>query len=180
MTRWFVSIGPAVAVAVGVAWAVVSLRFLAHLSIEWLYVGSFSIALALLAPGMILLADLGGRTRAVSGGCVVVAIGAIVAAVANFIEDGLGIAAFGEIFTIGLGGVLVGLPFLVIVFIWRRPRWLAAVALATFVGMFASQQAGGGFLVLAAWLIVAVALRRRALSLPVAKVRDHLRPSMKR
>jgi hypothetical protein len=161
-----ISVGPAIAVAVGVAWSFVSLR--APLSVsDWVAVLSFSIALALLAPGMILLAELGGRSRAVNGGCILVAVGAIVAAVANIIEDGLGVAMFGEVFAVGLGGILVGLPFLAIVFALRRPRWLAAVALATFVGIFASSQAAGGFLVLAAWLAVAVAIRRGAVSSPV-------------
>jgi hypothetical protein len=170
LTARIVSAGPAIAVAVGVAWAFVSALALAGPNrvpvnvLDWVAVVSFSVALAILAPGMILLAELGGRTRAVRGGCLVVAIGAIVAAFANFIEDGLGVAAFGDVFAAGLAGILVGLPFLAIVFAVRPPRWLAAVAVATFAGMFASSQAGGGFLVLAAWLIVAVALRRKTLT----------------
>lgn len=161
MVARLVAVGPVLAVAVGVSWAIVSLRASSDVR-EWASVIVFSTALALLGPGAALLADLNGWTRATRGGCIVVAIGAATAAIGNFGEDGLGVPAFGEVFAIGLGATLMGLLLLVVAFAVHRPRWPAAVALATLVGIFASQAAGGGFLVLSAWLVVAAALRRRA------------------
>jgi hypothetical protein len=128
--------------------------------LDWVAVVSFSLGLAALAPGAWLIAELAGRGRFVVSAAVILAVGGIVAAVANFIEDGLGVKAFGDVFALGLFGVLSGLVALAVLLAVARRFVLVALPGATIAGLMLINDAGGGFLILAAWLVVAARLRR--------------------
>ena len=161
------SIGPVIAVALGSTWAFVSALAFAHANsfelvnvADWVPVVSFSIALALLAPTAWLIAELAGRGRPVVVAAILMAIGGLVAAVANFIEDGLGVESFGKVFAFGLFGLLAGLVGLAVTLALTGRFVLAALSVATFAGLMMSTEAGGGLLILAAWLVAAVGLRR--------------------
>ena len=156
-----------IGLAVGLSWAFVSGLPMAGADpfnpitlLDWAATLSFSAALAMLAPAAWLIAELAGRAKPVVASATLMAVGGLVAAAANFIEDGLGFKSFGQVFAIGLFGVLAGPVGLAITLALRRRFLLAALAVATFAGMFSSGQAGGGFLILAAWLVLAVVLRR--------------------
>lgn len=160
-------IGPVIAVTVGSTWALRSAVGFAHPNyvnpvtlLDWIAVVSFSVALAALAAGAWLIAELAGRGRSVVAAAVILATGGVVAAIANFIEDGLGVKAFGDVFALGLGGVLVGLLALVALFSLARQFVLAALPVATVAGLMLSNEAGGGFLILVAWLAAAQGMRR--------------------
>jgi hypothetical protein len=127
--------------------------------LDWLSVLSFSAGLAALAPGGWLITELSGGARSVGTAATVLAIGGVVAAIGNFVEDGLGIKAWGDVFASGLAGALVALLAMVVILALSRRLSLAVVAAATFGGLMLSAGAGG-FLVLAAWLAVALGLRR--------------------
>ena len=161
-------VGAAIALSIGLAWAYRSAlelgrpNYVAPVELaDWLAVVSFSVGLGLLGAAARLLADLAGRSRPIVALSWIVIIAAVVAATANFIEDGLAVKAFGEVFALGLFGLLAGFAGLAAMLAWRRQWRLAAVAAATLVGLFTSVEAGGGFLILAAWLGVAVALWRQ-------------------
>jgi len=161
------SIGPVIAVAIGSIWALRSAIGFAHPNyvdpvnlLDWVAVVSFSVALAALAAGAWLISQLAGRGRLVVPAAVILAIGGIVAAVGNFVEDGLGVKAFGDVFALGLGGVLAGLVALVVILAFARRFVLAALPAVTLAGLMLSNEAGGGFLILAAWLVVAARLPR--------------------
>ncbi|MEW5992317.1 MAG: hypothetical protein AB1736_13360 [Chloroflexota bacterium] len=160
------STGGVIAVAVGLAWAFRSLlsfvdpRFWDPITfLDWVAVISWSMALGLLAVGGWLIASLAGRGRAIGIAVSILAIGSVVAALANIVEDGLRVAWFGDVYAFGLGGVLVGMLALAVTLAVGRRWWLAALALATFAGIFSSEH-GGGLLILVAWLVVAVACGR--------------------
>jgi hypothetical protein len=127
--------------------------------LDYLAVVSWSLALASLAAGAWLVAILATRRRAVTAAAGVLALGGLVAAVANLIEDGLGLKAFGEIYAYGPGGVLVGLLWLAVALALARRWWLVGLSLATFVGLF-STEFGGGLLILAGWAVLAIVVRR--------------------
>ena len=161
------SIGPVIAVSVGSIWAVVSALALAQADffnpvnvLDWVAVVSFSIALAVLAAAAWLINELSSRTRSIVAAATILAIGGVVAAIGNFIEDGLGVKAFGVMYELGVFGVLAGLVGLAVTLALGRRFLLAALAAATFAGVLMSNVAGGGFLILASWLVVAVGLRR--------------------
>ncbi len=153
------SLGPVIALAVGLTWAFVSVREFANVP-DWVGVVSFSVALAVLAAAAWLIAELSGRSKSVVAAAAIMAIGGLVAAIGNFIEDGLGVKAFGAMYELGLFGVLVGLVGLVVTLALGRRFPLAALPSATFAGLLMSVEAGGGLLILASWLVVAVGLRR--------------------
>ena len=162
------SLGPLIALAVGLSWALVSARAFVDADpfhpvtvLDWVATLSFSVALAMLAPAAWLIAELAGRGKAVVVAAALMALGGLVAAVANFIEDGLGIKSFGQVFAVGLFGVLAGPLGLAVTLAIRRRFVLASLSVATFAGMFSSSEAGGGFLILGAWLMVAIGLWRR-------------------
>ena len=136
--------------------------------LDHLAVVSWSGALASLTAGAWLLATLASGRTAVTAGAVVLALGGLVAAVANLIEDGLGLKAFGEIYAYGLGGVLVGLLWLAIALVVARRWWLAALSLATLAGLFGTEY-GGGLLILAGWAILAIILKRNGVGARVAE-----------
>jgi hypothetical protein len=160
------SIGVVIAVVIGLTWAVHSAVGFTNPNygdpvtlLDWLSVLSFSAGLAALAPGGWLITELSGGARFVGTAATVLGIGGIVAAVGNFVEDGLGLKAWGDVFASGLLGVLAALIALVGILLFSRRFALATLAAATFAGLMLSAEAGG-FLILAAWLAVAAGLRR--------------------
>ena len=158
--------GPAIAVLVGSPWAVRSAIGFAQpnyvdpvTTLDWAAVISFSAALAAFAPGAWLIRDLAGHGRAAGIAAAVLALGGLVAAVGNFVEDGLGVSAFGDVFATGLLGVLAGLIGLTAILLVSRQYLVAALPASAFVGVMASNENGGGFLILAAWLVVTLTQR---------------------
>jgi hypothetical protein len=136
--------------------------------LDYVAVVSWSLALASLAAGAWLVAKLASGRRAVTAAAVVLGLGGLVAAVANLIEDGLGLKAFGEIYAYGLGGILVGLLWLAIALVVARRWWLAALSLATLAGLFGTEY-GGGLLILAGWAILAIVLKRKGVGARVTE-----------
>ena len=127
--------------------------------LDYVAVVSWSVALGMLAPGAWLIAQISTGRRSVTAAAIVLALGGLVAAVANLIEDGLGVKAFGEIYSYGLAGILGGLIWLAIALALAR-RWsLVALSVATFAGLFSSEF-GGGLLILFGWSILAIVLWR--------------------
>jgi len=127
---------------------------------------SFSVALALLAAGAYVIGQLSGGGRAIVVAAWVTGLGALVASVANVIEDGLGVSAFGQIFSLGVLGIIAGLFGLAILLTSTRRWFLACLAAATLIGVFGSNEAGGGYVILAAWSIAAVRLVRLGGTVP--------------
>lgn len=155
------SLGPAVAVLVGAPWAFRSAIGFAHpnyvepvTALDWAAVLSFTAALAAFAPGAWLIRELAGRGRAAGIAAAVLALGGLVAAVGNFVEDGLSIAAFGDVFATGLLGVLAGLIGLTAILLVSRQYLVAALPASALIGVMASNDNGGGFLILVVWLVV--------------------------
>ena len=126
-------------------------------NLDHLAVWSFSVALLLTAPTVVLLALLVRSPVAVVVAAVS-ATGALLAAAANFAEDGFGVSAAGTGYIVGVLVMWLGLVVLTIVAaVARRGRLAVAFGLCV-VGLALFNVAGGGILVLA--VLVALATRR--------------------
>lgn len=153
----------------GLAWAFASLIQLAGprywdavTTLDYLAVYSLSLALLLLAIGVVALARIAPR-RAVIVTALVVAAAAAATGVANFVEDGIGLKSWGTIFVISSLTTLFGMVPLAIL-LWKGPNpRLALVPGLTLLG-FATFPIGGGLLILAGWGLLAI--RPRALVEP--------------
>ncbi len=124
---------------------------------DWAAVIGFSVALLTLAFALPVLAGLMG-SRLVFRVAMVPATGALLGAVANILEDGLGWEPAFWLFIGGLWLSLVGLIALTVVMVWKGVgswRALALVAVATLAGQLAFEPAGGPIL-LVTWLAAAV------------------------
>ena len=119
-------------------------------------------AVALYSAGLITLAMCIWRLRvvhtpAVLRGGAAAALGLSTAGVANLVEDGLGVKPFGVVY---LAGVLVGtfalIPLGVGLARARRPRWIAAAALLTFLGLIFSSQWYGNVVLAGTWITAGV------------------------
>jgi len=128
---------------------------------DWWAVVSFSLALALLPAGMALLVGLSEHGKPTSRVLLVIAaLAAVTAAVANVVEDGLGVDAAGSVY---YGSVLLlTLTMLVLTGVLgaRSPRWPGVVVFATLVGLV-MLELGGGVLILLVWGAAAIAVRPR-------------------
>jgi hypothetical protein len=146
-------------VAAGIAWAVGSVTQLAGAqyrhpvtTLDWLAVWSFTGAWLLLAPAIVLVGSLAPR-RSVFAVAGVIALGAVVAGIANAIEDGVGIRSWGTPYVLGSVTALIGMVVLPAIVARagspRLARW--CVGLVVSMCLYA---AGGGLavLVLFAWL----------------------------
>ena len=158
----------ALSVTVGLAWGFRSVLALGHpvywepaTALDWVAVVSYSVALMLLALAMVVLPELAGRRRAVQVASWFVAIAALVTAVANLAEDAFDLSSFGAAFVGGALALFGALLVLAVILAAARPRALALVPLATLMGI-GTMEAGGGALVLVAWLAVAVLAWRRS------------------
>lgn len=128
----------------------------------WFAVVSWSAALLALGVALVVLArEVGGR--ATVGLAYVAAAGAVAAAVGNVVEDGLEGARAGDwLYLPGVVLLPLGLVALTVAVALQergRSRLLALVPACTLVGMFLLER-GGGLLVLAVWLIVALRFTR--------------------
>jgi hypothetical protein len=129
---------------------------------EWPAVLSFSAVLLLLAVAVMAFGRLAGRT----GGArlaTLAAAGFVLASAANVFEDGFRIESFFFVFVTGLLLANVGLLGLAIATLAsRRPRapFLALVPALALAGILFFPVAGGP-LMLAAWLVAAVAAWKR-------------------
>ena len=128
-------------------------------TVDWIAVWSYSVALALAAVTVPLLARDAGGGQGATAIARVAGAGALLAAVANGIEDGVGIASWGAIYVVGTMTMALSLIALAAVLkAGRRPRQ-AAVAMLWLLG-FATVNVGLSFLVFVG-SIIAVAARRR-------------------
>ena len=78
------------------------------------------------------------------------ALGAISAASANLIEDGLGVDAAGTAYFLSILLTMLSMLALAATLVARRPRWPGAVVFSTVIGLI-TLQSGGGILILLAW-----------------------------
>ena len=162
-------LGRALFVLVGVLWAVRSLQSFAEPNFtdpetasDWWAVVSVSLALALLPAGMALLVGLSQRGTGTGTASVLLlaALGAGAAAIANVVEDGLGVAAAGNVYYGSILLLLLTMLALAGVLVARRPRWPGVVVLATLIGLVLLES-GGGVLILLVWGAAAIAVRPR-------------------
>ena len=159
----------AVAVLIGVVWAVRSLQSFTdpHFTdpenfADWWAVVSFSLAFAVLPVGLAFVARLsttGARRVLVVALLAVIACSSVTAAVANLIEDGAGVAAAGTPYFVAAGITMASMLALAGVLVWSRPRWPSLIPFLTVVGML-NLERGGGVIVLLVWMPAAVALAR--------------------
>src|SRR6266545_675925 len=155
----------------GVLWALRSLQSLAEPNFtdpetasDWVAVVTVSLALALLPAGLALLDGLSrrrGRTFRVL--LVVAALGAVTAAIANLVEDGMGVDAAGSVYYLSIVLMMVSMLALAGVLLSGRPRWPGLVVLGTLIGLILLES-GGGVLILIAWGAAAIAVRPRTSS----------------
>ena len=152
--------------ALGLTWTFRSvLEVVAHpdywepvTSIDWIAVWSYSLAFVLLAIAAPVLAQQAGPRRTVLAPAWVVAAGALVTAIANGIEDGVGIESWGSVYVAAVLITLLGLVVLAAALLMvQRPRYAGVVVLWT-VG-FALVTTPFGFVALIG-SIVAIDLRR--------------------
>ena len=151
-------------VVVGVTWCVRSLQSFAdpefmdpETASDWFAVLSFSAAWFALALGLPVLARSIDGGRVVRLSALVSGAGAALAGLGNLLEDGLQLELAFWPFIAGAVVTMLGLvAFAVAVAATGRGnrRLLAAIPLATLVGMLLLES-GGGVLVLAAWLAAA-------------------------
>ena len=150
----------------GLAWAARSLLEFAQPEyyapqtiLDWTAVWLYTAALLLFAPSILLLAGL-ASSRTATAVAVVSAFGAVVAGIANALEDGFGLQIGGTPYVVGFllaWGSLVPLG----VTLWRGRRLpLAALAIAMFFGILFAFGRGGGLIVLAAYGSLAIAPSR--------------------
>ena len=122
--------------------------------LDWAAVWTYTAALILLAPSVLLLGRLAG-SRSVDAVATVTAIAAIVAGVANLLEDGLGMTHLGVFYVAGfLTALLSLLPLAFTLWRARAPR-LALLTLVLFLGI-ATFTLGGGMIVLGAFAALAL------------------------
>ena len=167
-------IGVVIALAVGSAWGFLSVLAFAQPDpftpirfIDYLAVVSFSVALAVLAPAAWLIARVAGGAfwrglgGIIRGTAIILAVGGLMAGFGNLIEDGLQMKEVGgALFSIGLGGIFIGLLGMTFA-LALGGRWaLAGLCAVTFGGMLASQQYASGLIVMAVWYAFAVWLWR--------------------
>jgi hypothetical protein len=89
---------------------------------------------------------------------VIAALGAVPAAIANVVEDGMGVEAAGSVYLISVSLTMLTMIALAGVLLAGRPRWSGVPVLTTLIGML-NLEAGGGILVLAMWGATAMAVR---------------------
>ena len=149
--------------ATGVAWAASSLLLLASPTywepatiLDWAAVLAYTVAWLLLAPSVVLVSRLAEARRAHLVGAAI-AVAAVVAGIANIVEDGLGVAGASEWYVYGILIATVLLVPFAYLFARERALRLAAFALALFIGIGFTAAGIGGLVVLV--LFGALALR---------------------
>lgn len=152
----------AVCVAVGLLWALRSALELGgpddrdpSAALDWLAVLSLSVAFASLALGMLALGTLAEPTTWFRTAAGAVAVAGLVAAVGNLLDNALQVRSGALIWALGAAGVFAGLVALVFALLAEQPRALVRVPVLTIAGI-ATVEVGGGLLVLAVWVWLAV------------------------
>ncbi len=148
---------------VGVAWCVRSLQSFAdpefmdpETASDWFAVLSFSVALFALAFALPMLAHYTGGGLAVFRVSLIPAVGAALAGLSNVLEDALQLGFAFWFFIVGTVITTLGLIAFTLAIAGRgRRRLLAAIPLATLIGLLLFES-GGGVLTLAAWLVAGV------------------------
>lgn len=126
-------------------------------AVDWFTVLSFSAALFAVAFALPMLAQLIGG-QVVFRVSLVPAMGAILAGLSNLLEDALQLSWAFWLFILGTAVIVVGLvAFTVAIAVAGRGRLrlLAAIPAATLINALYLHEAGGGVLMLAAWLAAA-------------------------
>lgn len=149
-------------VLVGIAWATRALIGLTDADfwnaitlLDYASVWTYSLAVLLIAPALLILIRQAKSGRAATLVAWVVAAGAILAAVANGIEDGLGYKEFGAQYVLGASIVGLGLIALAALMASGRRKIFAIVPTLTVAGLLAFS-VGGGFLIAATWAVLGV------------------------
>lgn len=165
-------------VVVGIAWATRALIGLtdadfwnATTLLDYTSVWTYSLALLLLAPALVILIRQAKSGRAAILVAWVGASGAVLAAVANGIEDGLGHKEFGAPYVVGTSIVGLGLVALALLMAIGRRKLYALVPTLTVVGLFAFSL-GGGFLVAATWAVLGFLVATGRTETPLASASD--------
>ncbi len=122
-------------------------------ALDWTALASWSAASAGLSASVLLLSRL-ASSSAVVRLAIVVAAGGIVAAVANALEDGVGITTMGIFYVIGFAAMWLGLVGLAMTFFRSGYLRLAGVSAALFAGV-SLFPVGGAFVILVALCSVA-------------------------
>jgi hypothetical protein len=123
-------------------------------SLDWLAIWSYSLAFALLALTIPLLARDSRAGRLVDVTAVAVSLAAVLASVANVVEDAFAVTGASTLYVIGALGTLVGLVALCAGLWLGRRRASALVVLLILVGM-TGMVLGMGWLVLAGGVLAA-------------------------
>ena len=149
---------------VGVAWCVRSLQSFAdpeymdpETASDWFAVLSFSVALFALAFALPMLAQYTGGGSVVFRVSLIPAVGAAVAGLGNLLEDAMQLGFAFWFYVVGSASTGLGLiafTLAIAVAGQGHRRLLAAIPLATLIGLFLFES-GGGVLTLAAWLVAA-------------------------
>jgi hypothetical protein len=123
-------------------------------ALDWLALASWSAASVCLSASVLLLSRL-APSGAVVNVAIVVAAGGLVAAIANALEDGLGITEMGLFYIIGFAAMWLGLVGLAVTFFQSGYPRLAGVSVALFAGVTLFP-VGGAFVILVALCAVAI------------------------
>jgi hypothetical protein len=135
--------------ATGAAWATRSLLSFADVqytepvnALDWTAVWLYTAAWLLTAPAAVLLASLApGRTTTALAA--VIALGALTTGVANALEDGFGIKAFGPVYLVGFMAAWLGLLALAAAFLRARQLRLGGLTILLFLGILLFPLGGG-------------------------------------
>lgn len=124
-------------------------------ALDWSAVWLYSAALLLFAPSVLLLGRL-ASSRPVTTVAMVASIGALVAGLANALEDGFGVKALGTFYVVGF--LTAGLAMLPLAATFRQARCsrLAALSVLLFFGVL-TFTVGGGLLILGGFGALAIA-----------------------
>lgn len=146
-------------ILVGIAWATRALIGLtdadfwnAATLLDYASVWTYSLAVLLIAPALLILVRQAKSGRVVTLVAWVAAAGAVLAAVANGIEDGLGYKEFGAQYVLGASIAGLGLIALAALMASGRRKIFALVPTLTVAGLLAFS-VGGGFLIALTWIV---------------------------
>ncbi|MEZ0239264.1 MAG: hypothetical protein ACAH65_00565 [Chloroflexota bacterium] len=165
-------------VVVGIAWATRAVIGLtdadfwnASTLLDYASVWTYSLALLLIAPALLILVRQAESGRVATLVAWVVAAGAILAAVANGIEDGLGHKEWGAQYVLGAGIVGLGLIALAVGMASGRRKIFALVPMLTLAGLLAFS-VGGGFVIAATWAALGFLVVTGRTKAPISNTSD--------
>lgn len=114
-----------------------------------------SLALLLVAPALVILVRQAQAGRAATVVAWIMAVGAALSAVANGIEDGLHLKAFGALYVLGVVPYAYGMIVLAVLLGIGTRKAFALVPTLTFVGGLA-YDSGGGILIGVTWVVFGI------------------------